>query len=225
MNNSEQCCGNSDSCAKDSCSSAIVPATNTKLPESTAPTQKISNQVPDHILNDQVLNDIIKKALPSNYNFEIHKTIWRIQQANVKTVALQMPEGLLMFACIISDILERFCNVQCVIMGDVTYGACCIDDFTAKALGADFMVHYAHSCLSMHLLSFIYIKVPVSTCNMNILYVFVDIGIDMKHFVETIKANFKSDLKVALVSTIQFVTSLRVCFHLLVNTIVRKARI
>lgn len=33
-------------------------------------------------------------------------------------------------------------------MGDVTYGACCVDDFTARALGADFMVHYGHSCLS-----------------------------------------------------------------------------
>jgi len=33
-------------------------------------------------------------------------------------------------------------------MGDVTYGACCVDDYTAKALGADLMVHYGHSCLS-----------------------------------------------------------------------------
>lgn len=45
---------------------------------------------------------------------------------------------------------DRFCNVSCIVMGDVTYGACCIDDYTAKALGADFMVHYAHSCLSMN---------------------------------------------------------------------------
>lgn len=32
-------------------------------------------------------------------------------------------------------------------MGDVTYGACCIDDFTARGLDCDFMVHYGHSCL------------------------------------------------------------------------------
>ena len=32
-------------------------------------------------------------------------------------------------------------------MGDVTYGACCIDDFTAVALGCDLLVHYGHSCL------------------------------------------------------------------------------
>lgn len=62
-------------------------------------------------------------------------------------VALQFPEGLLIFACTISDILEKFCGVETIVMGDVTYGACCIDDFTAVALGCDFMVHYGHSCL------------------------------------------------------------------------------
>ena len=47
------------------------------------------------------------RALPENYNFEIYKTIWRIRQNKHQTVALQMPEGLLMFACIISDIIEQ----------------------------------------------------------------------------------------------------------------------
>ena len=34
-----------------------------------------------------------------------------------------------------------------LIMGDVTYGACCVDDYTATALGAQLLVHYGHSCL------------------------------------------------------------------------------
>ena len=41
----------------------------------------------------------------------------------------------------------RFTGCDTVIMGDVTYGACCVDDFTARALGCDLMVHYGHSCL------------------------------------------------------------------------------
>jgi 2-(3-amino-3-carboxypropyl)histidine synthase len=53
-----------------------------------------------------------------------------------------------MFSCIISDILEQFLGIDTLILGDVTYGACCVDDYTAKALGCDFMVHYGHSCLS-----------------------------------------------------------------------------
>lgn len=36
-------------------------------------------------------------------------------------------------------------------MGDVTYGACCIDDYSAKALDMDLLIHYGHSCLSNNL--------------------------------------------------------------------------
>ena len=43
--------------------------------------------------------------------------------------------------------LPRFTEALTVIMGDVTYGACCVDDYTALALGCDMLVHYGHSCL------------------------------------------------------------------------------
>lgn len=36
------------------------------------------------------------------------KTVWRIQEASAKRVALQFPEGLLMYACVIADLLETF---------------------------------------------------------------------------------------------------------------------
>ena len=151
--------------------------------------------------------------LPSNYNFELHKTVWRLKKEGAKrgtprlaympytgcgpcllrqgvarlayaaTVALQFPEGLLMFACTIADILETcvrgkrcrgrsqipvlmqplaqavggyscsVCGVETLIMGDVTYGACCVDDFTASAMGCDFMIHYGHSCLGARMSS------------------------------------------------------------------------
>lgn len=46
-----------------------------------------------------------------------------------------------MFSCVIADIVTRFTGAECIILGDVTYGACCIDDLGASALGADFLVH------------------------------------------------------------------------------------
>ena len=104
------------------------------------------NQIPESILNDADLNSAVA-LLPKNYNFEIHKTIWRISQEQPKHVALQFPEGLLMYACIIADILRKHCLVDVIILGDVTYGACCVDDFTSMKLGASFLVHYGHSCL------------------------------------------------------------------------------
>lgn len=43
--------------------------------------------------------------------------------------------------------INSFTGAEVMILGDVTYGACCIDDFTARALGAQLLVHYGHSCL------------------------------------------------------------------------------
>ncbi|EWG36618.1 diphthamide biosynthesis protein 1 [Fusarium verticillioides 7600] len=154
---------------------------------------RLLNQVPKEILENADLKAAIT-LLPTNYNFEIPKTIHRIQTSDAKRVALQMPEGLLLFATTISDILAQFCpGVETLIMGDVTYGACCIDDYTARALGCDLLVHYAHSCL-----------IPVDVTTIKTLYVFVDISIDATHLLASLERNFASGKTIAVVGTIQF---------------------
>lgn len=153
---------------------------------------RVMNQIPEDILQDKDLNQAIK-LLPSNYNFEIHKTVWNIRKQGAKRVALQMPEGLLIYSLIISDILEQFCEVETVVMGDVSYGACCIDDYTARSLDCDFIVHYAHSCL-----------VPIDLTTIKVLYVFVTINIDETHLINTIKLNFERGTQLAVFGTIQF---------------------
>ncbi|XP_046963897.1 2-(3-amino-3-carboxypropyl)histidine synthase subunit 1 [Vanessa cardui] len=161
------------------------------------PNIRAINKIPDELLNDPLLNRACE-TLPQNYNFEIHKTIWRIRSLNARRVALQLPEGLTMFATTLCDIIETFTEADTVIMGDVTYGACCIDDFTAVALGVDLLVHYGHSCL-----------IPIDqTSDIKVLYIFVDIKIDPSHFIDTIKMNFPKRTHLAIVSTIQFVTTL-----------------
>jgi len=139
-----------------------------KSPKQFASSQALVNQLPLEILENVELNECIKSSLPSNYSFEIHKTIHHVQKNGAKMVGLQMPEGLQMFACVISDIiyqyvyqafpsvtrkvdrnLGRFTGALTTILGDVTYGACCVDDYTAVALGCDMLVHYGHSCLGM----------------------------------------------------------------------------
>jgi 2-(3-amino-3-carboxypropyl)histidine synthase len=154
---------------------------------------RLVNQVPKDILEDPALKEAIS-LLPANYSFEIPKTIHRIRTLMAKKVALQMPEGLLLFATTISDILTQFCpGIETLIMGDVTYGACCIDDYTARALGCDLLVHYAHSCL-----------IPVDVTKIKTLYVFVDISIDTAHMIATLERNFPSGKTIAMVGTIQF---------------------
>ena len=155
-------------------------------------TRSVITHIPEDILNDEELNEAIK-LLPKNYNFEIHKTVWNIRRYNAKRVALQMPEGLLIYSLVISDILEQFCGVETVVMGDVSYGACCIDDYTARALDCDFIVHYAHSCL-----------VPIDVTTIRVLYIFVTINIDETHIIKTLRKNFPGGSRIALFGTIQF---------------------
>ncbi|OCF39827.1 diphthamide biosynthesis protein 1 [Kwoniella heveanensis CBS 569] len=142
--------------------------------------RRVANQVPDDILNDPQLNAAIA-GLPGNYNFEIHKTIHHIRRDGVKSVALQMPEGLMMYGCAIADIVETFTGALPMLLADVTYGACCIDDYTAKEMGAEMIVHYGHSCL-----------IPVSQTTLKTLYVFVEIAIDTPHLSLSVRRNFPS---------------------------------
>ena len=108
-----------------------------------------------------------------------------------------------MYACVISDILTRYGHLEhCFVLGDVTYGACCVDDFTAQALKCDFLVHYGHSCL-----------VPVDVTQIPCLYVFVTIEIDIGHLCNTVQHNFPSASCLALAGTIQFSPAIHVSCH------------
>lgn len=138
-------------------------------------------------------------GLPVNYHFELPKTIKRIKEKEAKRVALQFPEGLLLFATAIADLLEAETGAEMVILGDVTYGACCVDDYSATALGCDFLVHYGHSCL-----------ISIKDCAItNMMYVFVEIDIDVQHFVDTVQRLVSRSERVACIATIQFVSSMR----------------
>jgi len=68
--------------------------------------RRYGHQIPPEIVDDPQLKAAMS-ALPANYNFEVHKTLWRIQQAKASRVALQFPEGLLMYACTLSDIISE----------------------------------------------------------------------------------------------------------------------
>ncbi|KAJ0231401.1 Diphthamide synthesis DPH2 family protein [Hirschfeldia incana] len=164
------------------------------------PKRFIKNQIPDSILNDASLNAAIS-LLPPIYHFEIHKCVWRIKSTNAKRVAIQLPEGLLMYSLTLSDIFTSFAGAdRCFVLGDVTYGACCVDDFSASALGADLLIHYGHSCL-----------VPIDSTKIPCLYVFVEIQIDVNCLLNTIRLNLGDDLKkrIILAGTIQFTSAIR----------------
>jgi len=173
----------------------VEPVRNVGISSTKFLVRGIRNSVPQDILDNVALNQAVS-LLPSNYNFEVYKTLWRIRTEGSKTVALQFPEGLLMYACLLADIFQSFGGgVSVLILGDVTYGACCVDDLTASKLGADLLVHYGHSCL-----------VPVNATRLKTMYVFVEISFDSSHFIECVKRAFPRDTRIALLGTIQFVS-------------------
>lgn len=156
----------------------------------------VRQQVPEEVRNDPELAKAAS-VLPSNYDFEVAKTVWRVRSQRAKVVVLQLPEGLLMYGCALADIVKAFGKAEeCFIIGDPTYGACCIDDFTAEALRADLLVHYGHSCL-----------VPVSETRVPCLYIFVTIRFEATHMVESLRATFRRGSRLAVAGTIQFVHS------------------
>ncbi|KAI3648383.1 hypothetical protein MP228_006237 [Amoeboaphelidium protococcarum] len=166
-----------------------------------------SSKIPQSILECSELNDSIRRILPQTYNFEIHKCIHQIRSMPQRSqrIGLQLPEGLQMFAMALSAIFTQYLYydydgnndnnnntgqdntidddrvVDVVVLADVTYGACCIDDFTASALGCDVLIHYGHSCL-----------VPITTTSLvkKVIYVFVDIRFDITHFQRTFNRHF-----------------------------------
>lgn len=137
--------------------------------------------------------------MPSNYNFEIYKSIIRIKEVAKECnkrprVSLQMPDGFMLFSVLIADILETFAECECVILGDITYGACCIDDLGSKSLECDFIIHYGHSCL-----------VPITETVVKTMYVFVDIEVDLEHLIKTVEFNFEDkSQKIFLMGSIQY---------------------
>jgi len=62
--------------------------------------------ITEELLRDQSLTDALS-VLPHNYNFEIHKSIANLRLKKASCVALQFPEGLLLYSTTIADILER----------------------------------------------------------------------------------------------------------------------
>ena len=167
--------------------------------------KKIINIIDDNdykeMKEDKLLTLAISK-LPNNYNFEIYKSLDKIKKIKNKKkskvrIALQFPDGLMCFSILISDILTTFGKCEIIILGDITYGACCIDDIDCQFLDCDLLIHYCHSCL-----------VPSTKCLVEILYVFVEINIDINHLVKTIEYNFDNSNYLYLLSSIQFNSSL-----------------
>eukprot|EP01027_Heterolobosea_sp_BB2_P011856 GEZU01017214.1.p1 GENE.GEZU01017214.1~~GEZU01017214.1.p1 ORF type:complete len:161 (-),score=31.13 GEZU01017214.1:72-554(-) len=110
--------------------------------------------------------------------YDVDTTVDLIQKNNFKRVALQFPDDIISDAPAIAyrlqaKLLERYNTksevvsspsnnnnnegnanaaainpVSLYILGDTSYGSCCVDEINAEHVNSDFIVHYGRACLT-----------------------------------------------------------------------------
>lgn len=87
-------------------------------------------------------------------------------------MCLQLPDDFLSHSIKISvDLKSKLdSNVNVFILGDTSYGSCCVDEIAAAHVNADSIIHFGHACLSR------VTRLPV-------LYVFPIFEFSSEHFV------------------------------------------
>ncbi|KAG8072906.1 hypothetical protein GUJ93_ZPchr0006g44395 [Zizania palustris] len=177
------------------------------------PKRFVHTPIPTSILSDPTLAAAATDLLPAAYNFELPKTAHRIRSSAARRAALQLPEGLLLFSLPLSHLLAPFLEPDpsndVLILADPTYGACCLADRPAKALAADVLVHYGHSCL-----------VPVTSSLLPVLYVFVEIRVDAQRLADAVHAAFPDPAtapRLAIAGTVQFISAVHAAREILTH--------
>ncbi|XP_016135503.1 2-(3-amino-3-carboxypropyl)histidine synthase subunit 2 isoform X2 [Sinocyclocheilus grahami] len=87
-------------------------------------------------------------ATRSHAGNQIAETCQFITSNQFKKVALQFPDDLLPDAVRVSAEIEKETKAKTFILGDTSYGSCCVDEVAAEHVRADCIVHYGPSCLS-----------------------------------------------------------------------------
>ena len=77
------------------------------------------------------------------------------------------------------------------ILGDTSYGECCVDEVAAEHIGADGIIHFGHVCLT-------------PTHRIPALYVFTVLKIDTEALLTDLNEKFGTSDKVALVYDVQY---------------------
>ncbi|CAH1773767.1 unnamed protein product, partial [Owenia fusiformis] len=101
-------------------------------------------------------------------DFDVKRTIEWICINKYERVALQFPDELLCYSASIVGALRQATSALLFILGDTSYGSCCVDEVAGEHHKADALVHYGHSCLSQ-------------TGRLPVLFIFGQRPIDVEH--------------------------------------------
>ncbi|XP_037829014.1 2-(3-amino-3-carboxypropyl)histidine synthase subunit 2 isoform X1 [Kryptolebias marmoratus] len=125
----------------------------------------------------RVLDVEVRKNTPEeklDELYQIKRTCEFIREHAFGKVALQFPDELLVDSVAVAEQIERTSQTKTYILGDTSYGSCCVDEVAAEHIGADCIVHFGAACLS-------------PTRRLPVAYVFEERRLD----VETCAASFR----------------------------------
>jgi diphthamide biosynthesis protein 2 len=150
--------------------------------------RRIALQFPDHMLTDaprvyERLTQGLKLAKKSQNG---------VQAKNEQSNRVETEEDINAKLNKTSIGEEKDIEESLFIMGDTSYGACCVDEVAAEHVDADVVVHYGRSCLS-----------PPS--RLPVIYVFTERPLDIEHLITKFQGTYPDlESKVVLMADIPY---------------------
>lgn len=123
--------------------------------------------------------------------FELERCVEWIKVKDLKRVGLQFPDYLLKSAPNVAKGLEASLHREVFILGDTSYGECCVDEVAAEHLNADGIIHFGHTCLTPSQ------KLPV-------LYVFTVRHIDVEKLKLAIRDKFDVEDSLLIIYDVEY---------------------
>ncbi|NXF07457.1 DPH2 synthase, partial [Smithornis capensis] len=80
--------------------------------------------------------------------YEMGRATAFVRDGGFHKVALQFPDELLADAAAVAARMEAATGAEMFVLGDTTYGSCCVDEVAAEHAGAEAVLHYGPACLS-----------------------------------------------------------------------------
>lgn len=136
--------------------------------------------------------------------FEIDRCLQWTEDKCLKRVTLQFPDSLLSHAPKVAERLQRRSSMTFAVLGDTSYGECCVDEVAAEHFSSDGVIHYGNSCLT-------------PTQRLPVLHIFTSLPIDISDLLEKLDS-IDSNRKVYLFYDVRFHTAIEAQRHVICSS-------
>ena len=130
-----------------------------------------------------------ESELPQVYDLD--RVVDWVAEQEVGRVALQFPDYLLKDAPNVARVLTQRLGREIFILGDTTFGSCCVDEVAAAHMNADAVVHFGHYCFS-------------KARNLPVLYIYTKLPLNLECLEEEVNSKFSDPQRIVLLYDVDF---------------------